>query len=91
MNPERSLLLVGATDETVAKAKQLGLHVLLLQHPTKVTAEQERLADHLEVVDYTRWDLVEPIASRLHDSPASPPPPRSPNPAWRTPPASTTC
>jgi biotin carboxylase len=47
----------------------LGLHVLLLQHPTKVTAEQERLADVLEVVDYTRWDLVEPIAIRLHDSP----------------------
>ncbi|MDT9701062.1 ATP-grasp domain-containing protein [Streptomyces sp. P17] len=69
MNPERSLLLVGATDETVAKAKQLGLHVLLLQHPTKVTPEQERLADRLEVVDYTRWDLVEPIAERLWDAP----------------------
>ncbi|MER7488855.1 ATP-grasp domain-containing protein [Streptomyces sp. NPDC126497] len=69
MNPERSLLLVGATDETVAKAKQLGLYVLLLQHPTKVTAEQERLADHVEVVDYTRWDLVEPLAKRLHDTP----------------------
>jgi biotin carboxylase len=69
MNPERSLLLVGATDETVAKAKQLGLYVLLLQHPTKINAEQERLADHVEVVDYTRWDLVEPIAKRLRDSP----------------------
>ncbi|MET9444918.1 ATP-grasp domain-containing protein [Streptomyces sp. NPDC006610] len=69
MNPERSLLLVGATDETVAKAKRLGLHVLLLQHPTKVSAEQERLADLVEVVDYTRWDLVEPIVRRLWDSP----------------------
>ncbi|CCK32351.1 hypothetical protein BN159_7972 [Streptomyces davaonensis JCM 4913] len=69
MNPERSLLLVGATDETVAKAKQLGLHVLLLQHPTKVNAEQERLADRVEVVDYTRWDLVRPIAERLWQAP----------------------
>ncbi|MEU5835624.1 ATP-grasp domain-containing protein [Streptomyces diacarni] len=69
MNPERSLLLVGATDETVAKAKQLGLHVVLLQHPTKTSAEQQRLADHLEVVDYTRWDLVEPLVKRLWDRP----------------------
>ncbi|MER6671780.1 ATP-grasp domain-containing protein [Streptomyces sp. NPDC000983] len=69
MNRERCLLLVGATDETVAKARQLGLHVLLLQHPTKVNAEQERLADHVEVVDYTRWDMVRPIAERLHRAP----------------------
>ncbi|MGW2047353.1 ATP-grasp domain-containing protein [Streptomyces sp. NPDC001858] len=69
MNPERSLLLVGATDETVAKASQLGLKVLLLQHPTKITAEQERLADQVEIVDYTRWDLVEPLAVRLWESP----------------------
>ncbi|MER7572658.1 ATP-grasp domain-containing protein [Streptomyces sp. NPDC126514] len=69
MTPERSLLLVGATDETVAKAKELGLNVLLLQHPTKVNAEQRRLADHLEVLDYTRWDLVEPVARRLRYTP----------------------
>jgi biotin carboxylase len=69
MTPERCLLLVGATDETVAKAKELGLHVLLLQHPTKVNAEQRRLADHVEVLDYTRWDLVEPVAKRLWDTP----------------------
>ncbi|MFI9768950.1 ATP-grasp domain-containing protein [Streptomyces sp. NPDC052415] len=69
MTPERSLLLVGATDETVAKAKELGLNVLLLQHPTKINAEQRRLADHLEVLDYTRWDLVEPVARRLRDTP----------------------
>ncbi|MGW0599374.1 ATP-grasp domain-containing protein [Streptomyces sp. NPDC002776] len=69
MTPERCLLLVGATDETVAAAKELGLHVLLLQHPTKVNAEQRRLADHVEVLDYTRWDLVEPVAKRLWDTP----------------------
>ncbi|MFJ6610261.1 ATP-grasp domain-containing protein [Streptomyces sp. NPDC091289] len=69
MNPERTLLLVGATDETVTKAKALGLHVLLLQHPTKITPEQERLADLVRVVDYTRWDLVEPIARELHEAP----------------------
>ena len=69
MNPERAVLLVGANDEAVIKAKKLGLDVLLLQHPTKVTEEQRRLADVMEVVDYTRWDLVEPLARRLHTSP----------------------
>ncbi|MEU8508371.1 ATP-grasp domain-containing protein [Streptomyces brevispora] len=69
MNPERALLLVGATDETVTKAKALGLHVLLLQHPTKITPEQEGLADLVRVVDYTRWDLVEPIARELYEAP----------------------
>ncbi|MFG2402788.1 ATP-grasp domain-containing protein [Streptomyces brevispora] len=69
MNPERTLLLVGATDETVTKAKALGLHVLLLQHPTKITPEQEGLADLVRVVDYTRWDLVEPIARELYEAP----------------------
>ncbi|MFG3407811.1 ATP-grasp domain-containing protein [Streptomyces sp. NPDC048142] len=69
MNPERTLLLVGATDETVTKAKALGLHVLLLQHPTKITPEQERLADLVRIVDYTRWDLVEPVARELHEAP----------------------
>ncbi|WP_327267910.1 ATP-grasp domain-containing protein [Streptomyces sp. NBC_01218] len=69
MNPERTLLLVGATDETLIKAEALGLHVLLLQHPTKITPEQERLVDLVRVVDFTRWDAVEPIARELHEAP----------------------
>lgn len=69
MNTERTLLIVGATDETVRKAKELGLHVLLLQHPSKTTAVQEQLADLVRVVDYTRWELVEPIARELRQAP----------------------
>jgi hypothetical protein len=40
LNRDTTLLLVGGIDETVRKAKRLGLHVLLLQHPSKLTAEQ---------------------------------------------------
>lgn len=69
MNPERTLLLVGATDETVSKARDLGLHVLLLQHPTKTTAVQKQLADVVRVVDYTQWELVEPVARELKGTP----------------------
>ncbi|MEU9438254.1 ATP-grasp domain-containing protein [Streptomyces sp. NPDC048252] len=69
MNPDTTLLLVGANDETVRKAKQLGLHVLLLQHPSKLSAEQERLADVIRVLDYTEWAEVEPAVLALRQSP----------------------
>ncbi|MFC4588802.1 ATP-grasp domain-containing protein [Sphaerisporangium corydalis] len=69
MNPDSTVLIVGATDETVRKAKELGLTILLLQHPSKVNAEQEELADILHVVDYTDWAAVEPIARQLRVEP----------------------
>jgi biotin carboxylase len=69
MSPDKTLLIVGGLDETVGTAKDLGLSVLLLQHPTKVTPEQERLADVLHVVDYTDWSLVEPIVRDLYRTP----------------------
>jgi biotin carboxylase len=69
LTPENTLLLVGATDETVRKAKDLGLHVLLLQHPTKINAEQEALADVVRVLDFTDWAEVEPVARELRRSP----------------------
>lgn len=68
MDPDRTLVLVGALDAWVVKAKELGLHVLLLQHPDKVTDVQRELADVLTVVDYTRWDLVEPIVCDLYET-----------------------
>lgn len=66
MNPERTLMLIGGLDDAVEKAKGFGLHVLLLQHPTKVTPAQERLADVLRVVDYTDWAATEPVVRELH-------------------------
>jgi biotin carboxylase len=69
MHPDTTLLLVGANDEAVRKAKELGLHVLLLQYPGKVTAEQEELADLIRVVDYTDWAAVEPVVKELRETP----------------------
>ncbi|MEU7942540.1 serine O-acetyltransferase EpsC [Microbispora bryophytorum] len=69
MNPDSTVLIVGATDETVRRAKELGLTVLLLQHPTKVSPEQEELADVLRVLDYTEWAAVEPVARELWQEP----------------------
>jgi len=67
MNPDRTLLIVGGVPETVRAAKDLGLHVLLLQHPDKVTAEQRALADVVEVVDFTDRAATEPVIHRLHE------------------------
>jgi biotin carboxylase len=69
LNVDTTLLLVGANDETVRKAKELGLHVLLLQHPDKINAEQQGLADLVRLVDYTEWSAVEPVARELYEWP----------------------
>ncbi|MGW5051337.1 ATP-grasp domain-containing protein [Actinokineospora sp. NPDC004072] len=66
MDPDRTLLLVGALDEWVVKAKDLGLRVLVLQHPDKVTEVQRQHADVLAEVDYTEWEQVEPVVRELH-------------------------
>lgn len=64
-----NLLLVDANDEWVRKAKDLGLTVLLLQHPSKLTPLQEELADVVYVLDYTEWAEVEPVAKQLRMEP----------------------
>lgn len=69
LDPEWTVLLVGATDDTLVAARDLGLHILLLQHPTKLTPLQEELADVLHVLDFTDWAVVEPVVVELHRSP----------------------
>ena len=68
MHPETTLLLVGANEETLRKAKALGLHVLLLQHPEKFAEEQLGLADIIRIVDYTDLAALELVARELHES-----------------------
>ncbi|GII54389.1 hypothetical protein Pth03_27780 [Planotetraspora thailandica] len=66
---DKTILLVGGNDDAVRKAARLGLRVLLLQHPTKLTAEQEQFAEEIRIVDYTEWGQVERAAKELWDSP----------------------
>src|SRR5260370_17592301 len=68
MHPDTTLLLVGDKDETLGKAKALGLHVLLLQQPEKCTEEQRGLADVIRIVDYTDLAALELVARELHES-----------------------
>ncbi|MFJ7155453.1 ATP-grasp domain-containing protein [Streptomyces sp. NPDC101118] len=60
--PDRTMLLVGGTDQHLELAKALGVRVVMLQHPDKVNPFQSGLADELTVVDYTDWEAVVPVA-----------------------------
>ncbi|MET7729417.1 ATP-grasp domain-containing protein [Streptomyces mirabilis] len=77
LTPERSggsvqadstVLLVGATDGTLTKAKDLGLHVLVLQHPQKLAEAPCEPADVVRAVDYTDLTALETAARELWDT-----------------------
>lgn len=59
---DRTVLLVGGTDTHLDRAKELGLTVVLVQHPDKITSFQTGAADALLMVDYTDWDTLAPLA-----------------------------
>ncbi|OKK14271.1 carboxylase [Streptomyces sp. CB00455] len=58
----RTVLLIGGVDVHLERFKALGVRVVLIQHPDKVTAFQTRTADVTLVVDYTDWNTVLPFA-----------------------------
>jgi biotin carboxylase len=66
VNPDRTLLLTGGSSDALRAARSLGLHVILIQHPTKFVAEQADLADVVFVADYTDWPTVAPLAEAAH-------------------------
>lgn len=57
-----TVLLIGGVDVHLERFKALGVRVVLVQHPDKVTAFQTRTADVTLIVDYTDWDTVLPFA-----------------------------
>ncbi|MEW2296516.1 ATP-grasp domain-containing protein [Streptomyces sp. NPDC006743] len=65
MQADATVLLVGATDRTVRKAKDLGLRVLVLQHPERVTQAPCEPADVVRAVDYTDPTALEAAAREL--------------------------
>ncbi|MET9529933.1 MULTISPECIES: ATP-grasp domain-containing protein [unclassified Streptomyces] len=62
----KTLLLVGGTDRHLDRAKELGVRVVMFQHPDKLTTRQTALADALLMVDYTDWETVRPLAGAAH-------------------------
>ncbi|ROQ23173.1 biotin carboxylase [Streptomyces sp. PanSC19] len=62
MSNAKTVLLIGGVDAHVERFSALGVKIVLIQHPDKVTEYQTRAADVLLVVDYTEWDVVRPFA-----------------------------
>ncbi|MEU0334063.1 ATP-grasp domain-containing protein [Streptomyces sp. NPDC006193] len=62
MTADRTMLLVGGTDQHLQRAKALGVRVVLFQHPDKISAYQTGRADALLMADYTDWEVVRPLA-----------------------------
>ncbi|MGR6975123.1 ATP-grasp domain-containing protein [Streptomyces cynarae] len=65
MSTRKTVLLIGGVDAHVDRFTALGVRVVLIQHPDKVTDHQMRAADVLLVVDYTDWDTVRPFAEAV--------------------------
>ncbi|WP_432021042.1 ATP-grasp domain-containing protein [Streptomyces sp. 1222.5] len=62
MSTRKTVLLIGGVDAHVDRFTALGVKIVLIQHPDKVTEHQMRAVDVLLVVDYTDWDTVRPYA-----------------------------
>ncbi|MFE2377491.1 ATP-grasp domain-containing protein [Streptomyces sp. NPDC059398] len=62
----KTLLLVGGTDRHLERAKELGVRVVMIQHPDKLTTHQTAAADALLMIDYTDWETVRPLAGAAH-------------------------
>ncbi|MFF8867289.1 ATP-grasp domain-containing protein [Streptomyces sp. NPDC015139] len=66
MSTRKTVLLIGGVDAHVDRFTALGVKIVLIQHPDKVTEHQMRAVDVLLVVDYTDWDTVRPYAEAAH-------------------------
>ncbi|GAA1902290.1 hypothetical protein GCM10009716_10200 [Streptomyces sodiiphilus] len=66
ISPPGTLLLIGGVDAVIDRAVDLGLRVILMQHPDKLTLRQARRAALTLVADYTDWSTAEPLARAVH-------------------------
>ncbi|WP_051966800.1 ATP-grasp domain-containing protein [Kitasatospora mediocidica] len=64
--PTPTVLLLGATDEAVRTAKQLGLRTLLVEQPHEAAEVRCTAADAVRFVDYRDWGRLKPVVRELH-------------------------
>uniref|UniRef100_A0AAU3GUK9 ATP-grasp domain-containing protein n=1 Tax=Streptomyces sp. NBC_01401 TaxID=2903854 RepID=A0AAU3GUK9_9ACTN len=63
---QQYVLIVGGRIENVRKAKAQGLGVVFLQQPGLFRAEHAAEVDAALLIDYTRWDVLEPLITAAH-------------------------
>lgn len=66
--PAGTLLVIGGRIDTVRKAVDLGLDVVLVQHRDQFVPESAQLARAVIIADYTDWDTVEPLLVAAHQA-----------------------
>jgi len=66
--PAGTLLVIGGRIDTVHKAVDLGLDVVLVQHRDQFVPESAQLARAVIIADYTDWDTVEPLLVAAHQA-----------------------
>jgi biotin carboxylase len=62
-----TILIIGGRVETIAKAKELGLRVVFVQHRDRMLPGHVELADALLMVDYTDWEVVRPLVEAAYE------------------------
>lgn len=62
-----TLLVIGGRPDTVRKAKELGLSVVLVQHKELLTLDAARHADAAILANYTHWPTIRPLIEAAHE------------------------
>jgi biotin carboxylase len=62
-----TILIVGGRVETIAKAKELGLRVVFVQHRDRMLPGHVELADALLMVDYRDWEIARPLVEAAYE------------------------
>ncbi|MGH3827242.1 MAG: hypothetical protein ACRDQX_08725 [Pseudonocardiaceae bacterium] len=58
---EQCVLVVGGRPQLVRKAKELGLHVVLVQQPDEFQPALAELVESALLMDYTDWSRLRPL------------------------------
>jgi len=66
--PTGALLVVGGRPDTVRKAAELGIDVVLLQHRDHFVPATAALAKAVIIADYTDWAQVRPLVEAAHEA-----------------------
>ncbi|MGW2211305.1 ATP-grasp domain-containing protein [Streptomyces sp. NPDC001781] len=61
-----TVLVLGGRIQTVRKAVDAGLRVVLVQHREHFVPESAQLAEAVVIADYTDWDVLAPLVDGLH-------------------------
>ncbi len=63
---DNTVLIIGGRIQTLRKAVDLGLRVVLIQHKEHFVPEAAKLAHAVLIADYTDWEITRPLVEAAH-------------------------